>query len=393
MSNRKGIGYFTRDEIAHIFKSVEINVQKTLGKDVITMIINSAKQISRMELEKNKNSIINSIINDISTNINIMPENIDIHNILNKIINSNEEVDVEHSLDIGTTDISKVEQDTNIKSTRIKKSSYIYLDSRYRSLETDGTTEFMWNLYPGYTDEQGTIGTYGFIKNVTELEIYKFRLSTIRETETDLTSDARLTELLASGITTIRIKEFDSQAVIAHENWSYLFECSGSVGFSFFNVVPLWNNAIYKFSPPITELSKITLSFGNPVHQLTFPEDRLFVYFSGTNGGAGSVATFTTVTGEDINITAGSRVYFTDFSTVIFPVPIPDADVSLIQFMNRKYGQAALVPVGSSFDVEVFDVDTLFRAATLANSLIFIGERRLLMKMRIGYEHDLEDTS
>lgn len=377
------IGPFNRDDIVHIFESIEKNVNKKLNDGVMLKIINTAKKTSRERIERHgKHTIMNEIIQHISADIELRSESTDIHEILKKVIISKDVNflgdDIKHELEPVSSEM---------------KNAYIYLDTHHRSLINDDLSEFVWVFSRSY-NEQGGINVYDTLRNITEMEIYPFQIPKGKfDAVIDLTGKNRLLELEQYNKITMRIREFDTQSIITQENWSFLFEFDIeeiTIGNSdFYKLTPFANTrAIYKFALPVTELSTLTLLFGNPLHKILFDPDRITFATGSTSGGGASVITLNAVAlgfSAVHNINVGDIVYFTEFSTVE-GVP-PSSDIVLIQFMNRIEGHVVTTVTPSTIEIEVFTVDTIVRPIPIPQpfSSVLIGSKRIMLKMRIGH--------
>ena len=411
---QRNIGYFTSNDIVHIFKSIKTNVQQAVGEDVMQIIINRTKRISYDFIEQyGKDDIIDQMIKDISMDIEILPgdnNDNDIHETLNTIIHSKDTVSLNdvpsnYFTNINNPDIDDTNSVDNITKTKlIKRNAYIFLDSRYRTLDTDGTVEFKWNLYRGYNNDQGAVNAYGYIKNITEIEIYPFKIPIAINDANDLTITARVNALASNRQLSIHIKEFNSQSIIAHDDRIFIYHCNSdytSFGsqISFSSILPYRDTkAIYKFSSPIIELSTLTLSFGNPFDTLIFDPDRVNVEFIDQDP-AGADLSFVTVNSVNHNIPAfvplginiSGLVYFTNFSTVATPVIPPDAHTSVIAYVNRPEGHRSTRTGLDTFTIPQESVILIVEPIPRPVSLMYIGLKRIQLKMRIKYETDGEE--
>lgn len=386
MENNIGIGCFTTHDTVYIFKKIQQNMNMPIGEDVMQIVIQSVKKISRARLEQyGKDAVIFDIIEDITEKITENPPDHDIQGILTKMIGIEKE-DTNIEVPVNTNKDTMV---TIGPTGPAISQAYIYLDTRYRSVSEEGISEFKWGLSLGYTDDDGLIGSCGHIRDIHEIEIYPFKIPIPVNSIDDDTINARLVELGQYDKITLRIREFDQQSIYGHEDWVFLFEFEVDDDGIYYNLKPYADTrAIFKFVKYITKLSTITIAFGNPLHRIIFDADRAKVSFTGTT--VGGIAEFSILdTTKNHNLAIGDVIYFTDFTTTTGIVPA--ADAALIIFINRVEGHAvSAIPTLQDFEIDVSSVDTIVRAAPVPIVITesYFGSKRIMLKMRIAYDRE-----
>lgn len=243
------------------------------------------------------------------------------------------------------------------------KQNYIILDTRYRSNDTDGTTEFSWTFLNNSTaGGPGVVNSIGNVKNIVAL-----RVDPIRIPYNDLAF------ISAYKRVSMFIREFSTQAVIGQEGRRYHFLFKTEADGNQVDLIPVagLDKGIFKFAKPITQLDKLTVSFSNPLEPLIFPKDRMNATVSYTNP-----ARF--VTTEDHNLETADQVYFSGFTT---GDPVVDKDA--IAAINSTYGLNIFVIDATTFDVEVdLSAVTPIVGQQVA---VYFGSKRILISMEITY--------
>ena len=319
----------------------------------------------------NTNEIIRKIahkwIKDQSTIVNrgCMPEIVNVHEMLRKEIGTTAE-----SGTVNPTFVEPLETEPNNKthitkflgfctsrgilkamnSYNIISHNYIYLDSRLRNISaSSGINRFHWDEDNTGSINPGKFSYLGKIRDIIELKIYPFRIPYASDESAD-TSFRSIT---------IYFEEFANQAFISRGNRRFHIICEASIDGSWINLNPYnSNNGKFRFDKPITEISKLTVSFGSPINLINFDADRLKCTFT--------IGTPTIITSiEDHNLSTGDIVSFTEYTTLD---PIKDA--STISFMNNLNGLVIIVLTDTTFSIPV-DTTLVTEDPTLSITCIF----------------------
>jgi len=251
---------------------------------------------------------------------------------------------------IGSSDPFSLQQIIN--PSALRTTNYMFLDSRYRNLGTDGRTKLVWDYQNNLTTQQGTVNMVGSVRDIVQFKVYGFRIPYVTSADTPQKKIS------------MTIEEFRSQSFIAHENIRFHFLFDVKADGDYLNLVPSsQNNGVFKFSKPFTEFSSISLTFGAPLSSVTFDYDRLsctFTYGSTTTVSTGS---------ENHNLVSGDIVYFEDFDTDASVV-----DQSTITTMNRSSGHIVTVTTDTAFTIAV-DTSSITGTSGLSITGIFDSKR------------------
>jgi hypothetical protein len=153
---------------------------------------------------------------------------------------------------LGTRDPMRLRRALNPASCVAK--AYVVLDRRYSARLTDDNSKFTWSLAPqgaGY-DHSTTISTTALLRNIVGIEVMPFRLPRAENA------------IISSNRISLAVEELRTQSFIANEEHRR-FHC-------LFKITQPTPVAQYDIR---TELSSLTLTFGNPFCPLTFDPDQL----------------------------------------------------------------------------------------------------------------------
>jgi hypothetical protein len=254
-------------------------------------------------------------------------------------INQSQALKIDASIDVvsvfGLNNMTDIQNLFNPASKSEK--NILVFDSRYRSLETDGTQLFRWNYVPtANIVRQGTVNSVGEIRNVVEMRLMQpvFPALSTLNTTTNRVS--------------ILIQEFITQSIVASgtNNYHWITRITSGQSDKFVELqTEHYNDGSFICRKPITELSTLTFSFGDPLEPIIFPPDRSNIVFLSYG------ATTLVQSASPHNLTAGDRIFITDFITAN-----PDADASAISYMNNPFGIVInTIPTSDTF---VIPVDT-----------------------------------
>lgn len=249
-----------------------------------------------------------------------------------------------------------------------RKRNYIFIDSRYRSLENDGTRTLTWTIINNtIIDSPGTINTVGELRNIVGIRIQPITLPAV---------DSLIGNEYRSA--TMLIRELGGQSHIAHEGCRFHFWFKySSVSGGMVNLIPTPDptDAVFWFNKPITQLDKLTISFGNPIEPVVFDKDRMRVI----NVEYLDIPKFTTE--EPHKLKTGGHVYFSNFKTANAPV-----NEDIIDKVNSIYGHIITVSSPTTFEIDSIDlsvIDPLDRLADAFN--VYFGSKRIMVPLEIIY--------
>jgi len=230
------------------------------------------------------------------------------------------------------TDLQKI-----INPNLVKKNVYILLDTRYRTLDNDGTNFFKWNFMNTETVSQGTVNAVGNIKDITGFRVYPVRIpyNPLGDTDYD-----RIT---------LFIQEFSSQSFIAQENRRFHFIFSSTIEDRWMDLEPQrFNDGYFRFRTPISRLDSLTISFGAPLEPIIFDPDRMLSTVSDYNKLVNNIryTEFTTLFKH--NLETGDRVYISNFTTAN-----PNTDNPIVSLINRSVGHTATIITDTKFIIKI----------------------------------------
>ncbi len=214
------------------------------------------------------------------------------------------------------------------------KQEYITLDSRYRSLDNDGTAYFKWNAVYDNSDIQGGFNINQRVRDIVALKSYPIKLPYVASADNDF------------GRITLLFQEIQSLAFIGHENTKYQFIYST-------DVVDRWihlrthnnNDGLFQFYNPVTQLSSLTAYFRSPWQPIVFDQDRLSMNVPNPSGYA-SKTTFTSVAKH--NLETGDLVYISGFTSIN-----TSSDGPIIGNVNTTYGNIVTYEDDYTFSIDV----------------------------------------
>jgi hypothetical protein len=213
----------------------------------------------------------------------------------------------------------------------VKQYIYILLDSRYRVLDTDGTTTLRWNFVNNEATAQGSVNAIGNIKDITAMRISPVRIPYNSQADTDYDR------------VSIFIQEISAQSVIAQENRRYHFLFRVNASNRWLDLEPEnFNDGYFRFRNPITRLETMTLSFGSPLEPITFTTDRMLANITSY----AATTEFTTVSPH--NIETGDLIYISNFSTAN-----NNTENVIFSAINRASGHIAIVTGLSTFTIDI----------------------------------------
>lgn len=238
--------------------------------------------------------------------------------------------------------------------------NYVLLDSKKRQLSNDGTRNMRWAFSNTQNTLQGTVNAVGAIRDIIELKIMgPFTIPRVDTADNDY------------DMITMTISEYANQAIIGHgKSFHFLFKPTITGDLIELNPVP-YNDGIFKFDNPVTQLDTLTISFGAPIDQVLFDKDRLRCTFTKGNP---TIVTFT----EDHNLATGDKIEFTNFTT-----DAPVADASQISAMNSTDGLTVAKTSDTTVTVPI-DTSGITEKASLA-IVAYFRSKRFFVPMQIRF--------
>lgn len=247
--------------------------------------------------------------------------------------------------------------------------SYIIFDSKYRQRESGSRSSFSKILFgysPTTSFATGIINSVGKIRDVIAMRIYR---PVIPYVSTLYLTDARRISLT--------VEEFIAQSMILSNGRRVHFIMNyelDSITADLLNIIiEDFNDGIFRFSKPIQSFETLTLSFGNPDTQITFPQDRYNVTFT---YGATTIITCDVAHG----VAAASGVYITMTS---FTTDAPAADATIIASFNSTTPIVASYVSATQLELAI-DTTTITPTVGLVCE-IFVETRRIIVPMEITY--------
>jgi hypothetical protein len=239
-----------------------------------------------------------------------------------------------------------------LSETTAIKHAYFMLDTKYRTLENDGTTCFKWSHINSVTRGQGTLNILGTIRDIVSMRTYPIRIPNVASAYTPY-------ERIS-----IFVEEFISQSYIAHENRNFHFIGDSVIKGNWVNVCPDdYNEGAYHFDKPITHIDTLTISFASPLEPIIFDKDRLQTTII-------SYATTTVLQmSENHNLVLGDTIYIDDFNTG------STNDLGISDIFNRQTGHSATVitPNTISIPVDTSGLNALLTGVVNTPNVVHIG--------------------
>jgi hypothetical protein len=350
----------------NIIKSIEHQINRNLLDSEENLIISCVKTVYIKTLHENDvlykkmfKHITEKIIEELYLTQCEETASIDTHEILKRHIGTTSEIEYmptfEHEghteedekrelnrVPITKVDVGSVFGLSNIRDvvgklseTTTIKHAYFMLDTKYRTLENDGTTNFKWSHINSVTRGQGTINILGIIRDIVSIRTYPIRIPNVASAYTPY-------ERIS-----IFVEEFISQSYIAHENRNFHFIGDSIIKNNWINISPdEYNEGVYHFDKPITHIDTLTISFASPLEPVIFDKDRLQTTII-------SYATTTVLQmSENHNLILGDIVYIDNFITN------SKNDSYISDIFNRQTGHIATIINSNTISIPV-DTSTI----------------------------------
>lgn len=333
--------YFSNPRfINELITQVKIKLSRQLMLPEKQFIANYLKNVNPVIFNNKPQVILNTIVSDLVNQLlqfkcDVVDE-VNIHEILKKEIGASTD---EPSADDGTgsSDISFTQQITNSFSNAVDissifgsktfdsiksifnpavavKTTYLLLDTRFRTLETDGTQSFKWNYTNTNSTVQGSVNAIGDTQNIVSMRVLPFKIPYYKLAPNNIYNRVSMF-----------IQEFSAQSYIGHENSRFHFMFPTNVDKNYINMeVNRDIDAVYNFKTPVSRLDTITISFASPLQPIIFDTDRQNMQIESY----GIVTVFICLVPH--NLETGDIVYVSGFNTIN-----PNLDSPIIsQFAN-----------------------------------------------------------
>jgi hypothetical protein len=213
------------------------------------------------------------------------------------------------------------------------KQEYITLDTRYRSLDNDGTLFYKWNAVYDNSDIQGGFNINQRVRDVVAIKCYPIKMPYVSTADNDY------------GRITLLFQEFQSQSFVAHENTKYHFVFASDVQDRWIHLRSHnYNDGVFRFATPLTQLSSLTVSLASPLQPIIFDADRQQMTVSDYNTNQKTYFQST----SPHNLETGDLVYISGFNTTN-----PSSDAPIIGQINNQYGNKITFVDSTTYYVDV----------------------------------------
>lgn len=255
------------------------------------------------------------------------------------------------------------------------KRNHILLDSRYRIIDEQSpynVSSFKWNyIQKSQSTAEGSVNIIGNVRDIIGLRIYPFRIPY------NESADNKYSRI------SLLIQELSAQTFIAHENRKFHFMLNSTIDSEFINLEADVYNGFFWFEKPITSLDTLTISFGNPLEQITFDRDRDFCSFNYF-----SLASLTQITTEkEHNLANGDRVYFDNFDVgFVNPTLVNQKAINdeIKTSINSDSGHLVTVISPTIFSIP-FDSSQIQNPISNLRVRVFFGSKRLFVPIELIY--------
>ena len=264
---------------------------------------------------------------------------------------------VELSSVLGNNDKYGIQSVINPQALLTK--TQILLDSRNRSLDTDGVQLFKWSFSNTISVQQGSFNSTSPIRDIVSIKVFPFKIPYSASAENPTNN------------ITMYFNEFSNQCVVAPENARYHHWFAYTQEGDWLSLDARdYNKGVYNFDKPITTLDTLTVSFGAPLASIQFDVDRMNATFT-----TGNPTTLTFPAAH--NIQTGNTIYFTNFTTTNAA-----ADAIPISQVNYLYGLEVTRINATQVTV---NVDTTGLIGAPSVPIAFFGEKRIFIPIELTY--------
>jgi hypothetical protein len=241
-----------------------------------------------------------------------------------------------------------------------QKSMPILLDSRHR-IRTTSPNVFAWNISSIPGESPGVVSTQSPMANIIAMKFDEFFIPYVADADNPYKK------------ITLLIEELGMSSVMCHENRHYHMMFDTEIITNRVKLTPE-NGGYYNFSEPIDQFKRITISFGNPLNQLSFLPDYYPITVS-INAPSSTYLTFRV------------RHYVSDGEIVLisgFTTANPSVDFSSIAAVNSTSGN--VVAVIDDYTLEITaDISTTTLLADPPSVEAYIVSRRVFIPIIFSY--------
>jgi len=255
------------------------------------------------------------------------------------------------------------------------KKNHILLDSRYRIFleqSVENISKFQWNyIQKSQITINGSVNVIGNVRDIIGLRIYPFRIPYAPS------ADNKYAKI------SVFIEELSAQSFIAHENRKFHFMMNATIDSDFITLDADVYNGFFWFEKPITSLSTLTVSFGNPLELITFNNDRDWVTIDYFIASPSSQIT----TEKNHNLQNGDRVYFTGFDVLpLNPILINQTVINenIKHSINSVNGHLITKINSTTFSIP-FDSSQIQSPIVNQRFRCFYGSKRLFVPIELIY--------
>lgn len=249
-----------------------------------------------------------------------------------------------------------------------KKSMPLLLDSRYR-VRTSSPDIFIWNISSTPGDSLGVASTQAPMGNIISMKFQEFFIPYVSDADNQYKKISLL------------IEELGMSSVMCHENRHYHMMFDTEIVTNRVKLLPE-NCGVYNFSEPIDQFKRITISFGNPLNQLSFLPDfyPIVVSINGPN------STYLTFRIKHF-VSDGEIVLISGFTTAN-----PAIDFNSIAAVNSTSGN--VVAVIDDFTLEITaDISTTTLLTDPPSVEAYIVSRRVFIPIIFSYMKGQDDLT
>jgi hypothetical protein len=264
-----------------IFRNYDINqvisVLTTIIGNKIKKRINSMHKREYMDVAANKT--VNAAANIVDLTADTQPST---NAIINSVVASGNVDSTDPSVPINANSVTITtflgidnlkELKLYVNPESMYEHYYVALDSDYRNTTNENPAaiqQFTWNYSPTQNVLPGFCNSIGTIHNIVGIRIYQPRIPYLVAMNT---SGKRVS---------ILVQEFSAQAFITEIGTRFHFLLRPeyiTAGSSIELSTEDYNDGIFTFSKPFTEITSLTIVFGDPINPLIFtaPFDRFII--------------------------------------------------------------------------------------------------------------------
>lgn len=249
-----------------------------------------------------------------------------------------------------------------------KKTMPLLLDSRYR-VRTSAPNVFIWNISSIPGDSLGVTSTQAPMGNIISMKFQEFFIPYVADADNPYKKISLL------------IEDLGMSSIMCHENRHYHMMFDTEIVTNRVRLIPE-NGGVYNFSEPIDQFKRVTISFGNPLNQLSFLPDFYPIVVS-INGPSSTYLTFRV----KHFVSDGEIVLISGFTTAN-----PSIDFGSIAAVNSTSGN--VVAVIDDYTLEITaDISTTTLLADSPSVEAYIVSRRIFIPIMFSYMKGQDDLS